>query len=153
MTTRAPRDRVRTASSRFGDQVVGSVQSRRFGSLTALSLRRHRAWHRMSMATRTPAGQVLTRLGVALAVVIHLLVLYVPSVPSTVDVAVPGADKAAHVLVFAAVIATGVIARLPAAWLAAVLGAHAGVSEVILEFLLEGRTGDVWARVSDLRRA
>jgi len=104
----------------------------------------------MSMATRTPAGQVLTRLGFALAVVIHLLVLYVPSVPSTVDVAVPGADKAAHVLVFAAVMATGVIARLPAPWLAAVLAAHAGVSEVIQEFLLAGRTGDVWDAVADL---
>lgn len=104
----------------------------------------------MSMATHRPTGQVLTRLGFALAVVIHLLALYVPSVPSTVDVGVPGADKAAHVLVFAAVMATGVIARIPAPWLAVALTVHAGVSELIQEFLLPDRAGDVWDGVADL---
>lgn len=98
----------------------------------------------------------LTRRATALRVifgatiVLQIIVLYLPQTPSTVEVGVPGADKAVHVLVFALVMLTGVLTGLPGRWLALVLAAHAVLSEVIQQLLLPSRTGDPLDAVADL---
>lgn len=97
----------------------------------------------MKMATTTSTGALLARVGFALAVAVHLVVLYLPAIPSSVPAGIPGADKVVHVLVFAAVMATGVIARVPTRWLVAALVVHASLSEVIQEMVLPGRGGEL----------
>ncbi len=76
------------------------------------------------------------------AVIAHLVVLYIPTVPSTGGITVPGADKAVHVLIFGAVMLTGLRAGIRALPLAIGLAAHAVVSEVIQHLALENRAGD-----------
>ncbi len=58
-------------------------------------------------------------------------------------------DKVAHVLIFAAVMWTGLRAGLPAVPLAGVLLLHAVASELIQARLFTGRSGDVWDGVAD----
>lgn len=96
------------------------------------------------MTTPPPSRSVSTpaRLAFAGALGVHLVGLYLPrvDVPGSVDV--PGADKAMHVLLFALVMLTGALVRIPAKWLALVLAVHAVVSEVIQHLALPGRSGD-----------
>ncbi len=89
------------------------------------------------------------RLLLAAAVVIHLAVLYAPTSGVPGD-DVPFLDKVVHAVVFAAVAATGLLARLRRPVLAVALVAHAGVSEVVQHAVLPGRTGDPWDSVADL---
>lgn len=93
---------------------------------------------------------MLPRVAFVVAVAIQLLALYLPraQVPGGMDV--PGSDKALHVAVFALVMLTGMLAGLPARWLALVLVAHAGISELVQHALLPARTGDVLDAVADL---
>ena len=96
------------------------------------------------------SATVLPCVAFVVAVAIQLLALYLPRahVPGGVDV--PGTDKALHVAIFALVMLTGVLAGLPGRWLALVLVAHAGISELVQHLLLPGRTGDVLDAVADL---
>ncbi|MGC0249735.1 VanZ family protein [Pseudactinotalea sp. Z1748] len=94
----------------------------------------------MSSASRAHA--VLLRIAFAVSVGVHLLVLYLPRVPAVAEVEVPGADKVAHMLIFAGVILTGRLLGLSLAWLAPALIAHAFASELIQHLALPGRGGD-----------
>ncbi|UFU02141.1 VanZ family protein [Ruania suaedae] len=95
------------------------------------------------------ASTWVLRLAFAGAVGIHLVALYLPTTPGGPS-GPPGADKAVHVLVFALVMLTGRLLRLPGVPLAAVLAVHAGVSELVQHLVLPGRTGDVADVVADL---
>ncbi|MBZ2196316.1 VanZ family protein [Ruania sp. N2-46] len=94
-------------------------------------------------------SKVLTRLAFAAAVVGQVLALYWPRVDIPGD-GVPGTDKAVHVLIFAAVMATGLLAGIPAKWLALGLAAHAVLSELIQHLALPNRSGDLLDLVADL---
>ena len=104
------------------------------------------------MTTTPPSRAKSTpvRLAFAGALGVHLVGLYLPRVDVPDSMEVPGADKAVHVLLFAIVMLTGVLARIPARWLALVLAVHAVVSEVIQHVLLPGRTGDPFDVLANL---
>lgn len=99
-------------------------------------------WPPMSLHLRYAA--------LAAAVVLHLLVLYLPRVPGAGGVQVPGADKVGHVVVFALVVAAALWVGLPARWVVPLALAHAVVSEVVQHLWLSGRSGDVWDVVADV---
>ena len=84
------------------------------------------------------------------AVVLHLLVLYLPQVPDPGGPQVPGLDKVAHVAVFALVVAAALWAGLPARWVVPVALVHAVVSEVVQHLWLAERSGDGWDVVADV---
>lgn len=86
----------------------------------------------------------------ALAVVVHLVALYAPRLPSTGADGVPASDKLGHVAVFGAVALTGMLAGLPARRLVPALLAHALVSELVQHWLLPDRTGDPVDVVADV---
>lgn len=86
----------------------------------------------------------------AAAVAAHLVVLYLPGedVPQA-GVAVPGLDKAVHVVAFAApTLAAVVLGR--SAWWALPFAVHAPVSEWVQTTLVSHRTGDVLDMAADL---
>lgn len=93
---------------------------------------------------------VIRRTLLALALLAHLAVLYAPRVPGGGPVGLPGADKVAHVAVFALVVAAALWAGLPARWVLPLALAHAVVSELVQHTLLPGRSGDVWDSVADV---
>lgn len=84
----------------------------------------------------------------ALAVLVQLVVLYVPTTPE--GPGLPGFDKLVHASVFLLPAAFGVIAGIPLVPLAAVLAAHAVLSEVLQHLVLPGRSGDPWDALADL---
>lgn len=84
----------------------------------------------------------------ALACAVQLYGLYAPQAPGPPGPA--GADKVAHTAMFAAVLVTGSLVRIPLAPLTAVLGVHAVVSEVVQHRLLPDRSGDPADVVADL---
>jgi hypothetical protein len=85
----------------------------------------------------------------ALAVLVHLAVLYWPD-PAAGPPTFPGVDKAVHALVFGAVAWTGRAAGLPVRLLAAALLGHAVLSEVLQHAVLPERSGDPWDAVADV---
>ncbi|WP_232847734.1 VanZ family protein [Occultella kanbiaonis] len=103
----------------------------------------------MTTTTRPALPKVLTRLAFAVAVIVQLLALYWPRVDLPGD-GVPGTDKAVHVLIFATVMATGLLAGIPGRWLALGLAAHAVLSELIQHLVLPERSGDPLDLVADL---
>jgi hypothetical protein len=82
----------------------------------------------------------LWRLLLAGSVVVQLVALYWPQ--QVGGGGPPGTDKLVHALLFAAVAFTGRFAGVPVRWLAALLAAHAVVSELVQALLLPGRSGD-----------
>ncbi len=98
-------------------------------------------WLRHS--SRTVRGWVF---GAAIAV--QLLVLYLPRVPS--EPHIEGQDALIHLLVFAAVMYTGLRFGLGLRLLLIVLSVHAVLSEVIQHLLLANRTGDWHDVIADL---
>lgn len=88
------------------------------------------------------------RLLFAVALLVQVVVLYWPRPVGTGGV--PGLDKAVHVGVFAAAAASGHRAGVPAGWLAAGLGLHAALSEVVQGRWLAGRSGDPADALADL---
>ncbi len=78
---------------------------------------------------------------------VHLVVLYAPSAGGGGQV--PGLDKLVHALVFGAVAVTGRRAGLSVPPLAALLLAHAVLSEVLQAALLPGRSGDPLDALAD----
>jgi hypothetical protein len=96
---------------------------------------------------RSPGTRLVDRLLFAGAIVIQLIVLYVPRGPG---VGVPYADKAVHVAVFAMVVWTGRRVGLPGVLLALIFVAHAVVSELVQVTLLPERSGEVSDVIADL---
>jgi hypothetical protein len=74
------------------------------------------------------------------ALVVHLVVLYLPDVSATPHVG--GLDTVTHMLIFGGVLYAGVRFGLAARPLGALLLAHAVVSELVQHWLLPGRSGD-----------
>ena len=75
-------------------------------------------------------------------------VLYWPQ--ATTAGGLPYLDKAVHVVVFAAVGVTAVLAGARAGVVVGLLAAHAGVSEVVQARLLAERSGDLWDVAADV---
>jgi VanZ family protein len=96
------------------------------------------------MSTRAKRDRLL----LALAVVVQLVVLYAPRAPSTGPV--PGVDKLVHATVFAAVAWAAVRCGFARPLVAAVLAAHAVLSELVQAGLLPGRSGDPLDVVADV---
>ena len=90
----------------------------------------------------------LALLGAAL--VGQLLGLYAPSAPQMGGPTVPGADKAAHAVMFAAVVLTALRAGLPRRWVLGLSLVHAVLSEVVQHELLPHRSGDLLDVVADV---
>lgn len=84
------------------------------------------------------------------AVVVHLLALYWPEVPTVAPVGVPHLDKLVHVALFAGVGWTGARAGVPLRWLLPVLVGHAIAAEWVQGAVLEGRSSDVGDVVANL---
>lgn len=99
----------------------------------------------------SPTARRRTRhLVLAAAVLVQLVVLYVPRVPDVGAVGVPGADKVVHAAVFAAVTLAALRATLPAVPVLALVAAHAPVSELLQHLVLPGRSGDPVDVLADL---
>lgn len=95
------------------------------------------------MTTTTRPQQRVSLLAWAAFVVtcaLNLYGIYAPSQPGPPMFA--GADKVFHLVSFALVMGTGVLAGIRARWLALALLAHAIVSELIQHLLLPDRSGD-----------
>lgn len=104
----------------------------------------------MPTRTRPAFAVILRRVVFAAAVVVQLVALYLPRVPSTGGLEVPGADKVVHALVFALVMLTGILAGINAKWLAPILVGHAVISELVQYALLPHRTGDPLDGLADV---
>ncbi len=93
---------------------------------------------------------VRTRWPWAFAVValVHVAVLYWPRV--TVEGPVSWTDKVVHLLVFGVPVTAGLLSRLPAAYVVVPFAVHAPVSELVQNWLLPGRSGDVGDALADL---
>lgn len=85
-----------------------------------------------------------------LAVAVHLFGLYWPGSPDSTGFGFPGADKIAHVLLFA--VPVWLLGRLTGrVWLVAgIFVAHAVASELIQHQFLPNRSGDPFDLVADL---
>jgi len=102
-----------------------------------------------SAAASAPRWRRLTAVAFALAVLLQLVVLYAPSTPDGTP-SIPGLDKVVHVAVFLLPALLGVLAGIRPVVLAALLVAHAVVSEVLQHLLLRERSGDAWDAVADV---
>ncbi|WAC66830.1 VanZ family protein [Agrococcus sp. SL85] len=97
-----------------------------------------------SVGRRRPWAALLV-----LALAVQLVVLYLPSPPST-GAGVPHLDKLVHAAVFAAPALAAVLAGIRPRFVLLVLGAHALGSEVLQHLVLPERSGDPWDAVADL---
>lgn len=95
-----------------------------------------------------PRSARVARAVFACAVVASLALLYWPRAVG--GDGPPHLDKAVHLLAFAALAWSGLRARVPASWLLPLLVLHAGVSEVVQDRLLPGRSGDGADVLADL---
>ena len=100
--------------------------------------------------TSSPVMTHVKRAVLALALLVHLAALYVPRVPGDGPDLFPGADKVAHVGVFALVVVAALWAGLPARWVVPLALVHAVLSEVLQDALLPGREGDPWDALADV---
>lgn len=95
-----------------------------------------------------PAGPSTSdRVLLAVTVVVQLVVLYAPRAPSTPSI--PDVDKLVHAAVFGAVAWAAVRCGFPVRLVAAVLVAHAALSELLQHLLLTQRSGDPLDAVAD----
>lgn len=95
----------------------------------------------MTTATRTRAPlSLLAWVAFVGACALNLYGIYAPSQPG--PALFTGADKVFHLVSFALVMGTGMLAGIRARWLALALIAHAVVSELIQHLLLPNRSGD-----------
>ena len=88
------------------------------------------------------------RIAFAAVVALSLVMLFSPA--SDTPTGFAGSDKLVHFLLFAALAATGLLARVPMVPLAAGLVAYAGLSEVLQSILPLDRHGDVRDVVADV---
>lgn len=101
----------------------------------------------MTVVRPAERGGRAARAGLALAVLVHLVVLYAPRAP-----AAPGPvwlDKVVHVTIFAAVGLAAAWAGLPRRPVVLLLLGHAVVSELLQWLVLPDRSGDPWDSVAD----
>lgn len=84
----------------------------------------------------------------AVAVAVHLVVLYVPRAPSMNGPRFT--DKVIHLLVFAVPVFVGLLAALPVRWVVVGFALHAPVSELVQYAALPNRSGDIWDAMVDL---
>jgi hypothetical protein len=84
----------------------------------------------------------------AVVLAVQFLALYWPRV--AVEQPFSVADKAVHVLLFAAPAAAGLLAGLRPAYLLGLLALHAPVSELLQHTILPHRTGDPLDALADL---
>jgi len=99
----------------------------------------------------SPTARRRTRyLVLAAALVLQLVVLYVPRVPDVGAVAVPGGDKIVHAAVFGAVTLAALRAGLSPAVVLTFGVVHAGVSELLQHTVLPARSGDAFDVLADL---
>lgn len=91
---------------------------------------------------------VLLRVPFVLAVIASVVILFTPE--SGVPTAPPGTDKVVHTVLFGALAATGLLARLPRRPLLGLLIGYAAVSEVLQQVLPLHRSGDVLDFAVDL---
>jgi VanZ family protein len=89
------------------------------------------------------------RLVFGLTLLINLAAVYWPSEPVPGPQVVPHLDKLGHVVVFAALVFTGRLARFPVLPLVVLVAVHAVVSEVLQHVLYTRRSGDPWDVVAD----
>lgn len=101
------------------------------------------------MARRVRWSRVLAWVAFAVACAVNLYALYMPSLPGGAT-ALPGADKVVHLVSFAAVMATGVLAGLRPVVLGAALAVHAVGSELLQGMLVAQRTADPWDATADM---
>lgn len=87
------------------------------------------------------------RVGLALAVVLQVVVLYAPSGGTAAPF--PHSDKVAHVVVFLLPVALGVLVTRRVSLVAAVFLTHAVLSEVVQGALLPLRSGDPLDTLAD----
>ncbi|GAB2967204.1 VanZ family protein [Actinotalea caeni] len=109
----------------------------------------------MPTATTTPTREsrgaavtVLAWVAFGVAVAVNLYGLYAPAQPGPPTP--PGTDKVAHLVSFALVMGTGLVAGVRALPLSAVLVVHAVVSEVLQGAVLPERSADPLDVVADL---
>ena len=88
------------------------------------------------------------RIAFAAVVAVSLVMLFSPA--SDAPTGFPGSDKLVHFLLFAALAATGLLAGVPRAPLAAGLVAYAALSEALQSILPLDRHGDVRDAVADV---
>ncbi|MGL5911249.1 MAG: VanZ family protein [Phycicoccus sp.] len=95
------------------------------------------------------ASPIPLRFGMAAAVVVQLLVLYLPrgvAPPSSL----PGADKVVHAVVFLLPVLLALLAGFAVRTVLAVSALHAVVSEMVQAGILPARSGDPWDVLADL---
>jgi VanZ family protein len=97
----------------------------------------------------SPATARVVRAGLAVAVVVHLSVLYLYVPGPWAVVTVPHADKAVHAVIFALPALLGVLAGWRPRLVALVLAVHAPLSELVQHLWLPGRSGDPWDVLAD----
>lgn len=85
----------------------------------------------------------------AVAVVVQLVVLYLPRAPATPS-GLAWLDKVVHAGVFAAAAVSALPAGLRARWVGPVFAGHALLSEVVQARLLADRSGDPFDVLADL---
>lgn len=103
---------------------------------------------RLDRGARDRRRLLVARVVLVVAIGLQVWGLYAPDVPGGGDL--PGADKVAHVAMFALVMAAGVGAGVPVRPLAVVLVLHAVASEVTQAALISTRAGDVQDAVADV---
>jgi VanZ family protein len=89
----------------------------------------------------------LWRVALVLAVVLQLIVLYVPRAPAGPQIT--GLDKVVHVCIFAAPALAALMAGVSAPWALGILAVHAPLSELVQHFALPQRSGDVLDVMAD----
>ena len=120
--------------------------SRRAGGEHPTSVPEERA----ERASRRAGGHL--RWWAALAILVHLVALYLPGDPQgTIELPwLPGADKVVHLLLFA--VPVYLLGRLTrrVGLVAGLFAVHAGVSELVQLWLIPYRDGDVFDALADL---
>jgi hypothetical protein len=99
-------------------------------------------------ATAGGARRVALAVAAALAVLVQLVVLYVPRAPGVP--LFPGADKVIHLLVFAVPVLLLLMAGVSPRPVVAVFAVHAGASELVQGTLLPDRSADPLDALADL---
>ncbi|MDN5726802.1 MAG: VanZ family protein [Propionibacteriales bacterium] len=85
----------------------------------------------------------------ALAVVVQVVGLYRPTGLAGAP-AIPGLDKIAHALMFAAPVLLLLLAGCRRRWVLPVFIGHAAISELVQHFFLPNRSGDPYDLLADL---
>jgi len=94
---------------------------------------------------RKPSRLWFLVLGVA--VVVQMVVLYMPTAPAGPQIT--GLDKLVHICVFAAPAMAALMAGIDVRWVLGILAVDAPVSELVQHFALPHRTGDPFDAMAD----